>query len=867
MKEFASMRNNVLVVGVILIAALATGGAIMLCPASAAEPVVSAPPGEGWLELAVGANEDALSRHFNRATLLAQIQALIWDKPAAGQKAPLDVLDGTLMVRRGQRMWLDLRRVEKDTAATLRSLAATKEPKNRLDLETELQQYTAKVYYEKLVSYRTSADLLREHPYRDNSEYLVVPVDSDFLACRRVLHVAKDRVADALAAYADQADRIIYPAGTAFIAEAKDAKGGLHSTEVLLKRPDGYWTAMIFDGQGQLVPQTSTELGGDRGTMTLRASTSCHACHRISRDLVSTKSGFNYLELMPQLTDSPWPEQVHLGPEYRERAAFDLTETVLRQRDGVFGPYASLLLSELIYKQKHGTLNDADRRRYQRLQPHFPRQLPPLAKKQGGNTRGTETDRIAEQPATSPETPEGARQRHAKVAERHKAVDVICHRGASEFAHENTLEAYRATFELGGDGNEIDIRATKDGVLVLFHDDMLDQLLEAYGDVSDYTWEELQRFRFRNPGRFGAQCRIPTLAEVFDMHRQYGGLLHLDIKRPGLDRAIAELLTRMDMWDHVAYCNVDNAGIILRDPRLRLLRYKAPGLYEDRSEVFPDAIAAALKKPGDGVIVDDPRGVAVALGRKLGKLSKEPVSPREVLPRNEEAKLPSAAELIALLRKADDWDRVAETAADKAASGQRIRARAEAAEQLLATKASSREAFAALEERVRKRSLHKDWLYHGLDGAMALRSLILLRAPNAVETARFALWRDDPALDLVIDPRWKNPRAWTDFRVKMVIWPALEKCPGPATEKLCRDYLALNDEDARKLGPPQFGEAAKALLAVSPRTETALELMKHRLQVVRGQAILDCLAHAKESWARAALEKGAPHALALRADD
>ena len=89
-------------------------------------------------------------------------------------------------------------------------------------------------------------------------------------------------------------------------------------------------------------------------------------------------------------------------------------------------------------------------------------------------------------------------------------------------------------------------------MLVVFHDDMLDRLLEAYGDVGDYTWEELRRFRFRDPGRFGDQCRIPTLVEVFDLHRKYGGLMHLDIKRPGLDGAIADLLTRMDLWDHVA---------------------------------------------------------------------------------------------------------------------------------------------------------------------------------------------------------------------------------------------------------------------------------------------------------------------------
>jgi glycerophosphoryl diester phosphodiesterase len=166
----------------------------------------------------------------------------------------------------------------------------------------------------------------------------------------------------------------------------------------------------------------------------------------------------------------------------------------------------------------------------------------------GSDCRAFDVDR----PAVPTETPQEAKQRHWRVAKRRHGVDVICHRGASEHAHENTLEAFRATFELGGDGNEFDIRATKDGVLVVFHDDMLDRLLDAYGDVSDYSWEELQHFRFRNPGRFGAQCRIPTLAEIFDLHRAYAGLMHLDIKRPGLDAAVAELLTRMDLWDHVA---------------------------------------------------------------------------------------------------------------------------------------------------------------------------------------------------------------------------------------------------------------------------------------------------------------------------
>jgi hypothetical protein len=460
-----------------------------------------------------------------------------------------------------------------------------------------------------------------------------------------------------------------------------------------------------------------------------------------------------------------------------------------------------------------------------------------------------------------PETPAEAKARHARVAERLRGVHIICHRGASEFAHENTLEAYRATFELGGDGNEIDIRATRDGVLVCFHDDMLDRFLEGHGDVSDLTWEELRRLRFRDPGRFGAHCRIPTLLEVLLLHRRYAGLLHLDIKRPDLDRAIAALLDKLDMWDHVPYCNTENGGVILKNRRYRPRRYKA-GLYLDRAEVDPEAIAAALIKPGDGLIVDDPRGVAVALGRKPGKPSREPVAPLAEVPAPPRVKLPSVEQLLKVLRAADDWDRIAESAEDRAASGRRIRARAIAAELLLGHGAKSPEVLDALAARVRQRSLHKNWMYHGIDGAMALRTLILLRAPRAVELARFALWRDDPALKAVANPAYKVPPSWTDFRLKMVIFPALQKHPGPETEKLCRDYLALSDVEAARIGSPLFEEAARALLTVSPRRETALELLKHRLSAVRGRTILHCLAHADQPWAQAALKEGARHALA-----
>jgi hypothetical protein len=457
------------------------------------------------------------------------------------------------------------------------------------------------------------------------------------------------------------------------------------------------------------------------------------------------------------------------------------------------------------------------------------------------------------------ETDSAARSRHERVAERRAGTIVICHRGALEFFHENTLEAYRATFELGADGNEIDIRRTRDGVLVCFHDDMLDHLLDAYGDVSDYDWSELQTFGFRRPGRLGENCRIPTLEQTFELHRRYAGLMHLDIKRPGLDDAIIALLDRMDLWDHVIAANGQNAPAILKHPRYRPEPFKG-SLYLDRSEVFPEEIAAMLKKPGKMVMVEDPRGILPALGREIGRPAPGP-EPHPAMARRVPKSRLTNEELLRLLTDGSASVRAPSTPAERAAAARDIRIRAEAADEIRRRNLNTPEFLAGLERQVRQRSLHPEWMHHGLDGAAALRALFALRAPHRVELARFCLDRDDPAVEAVANPQYKTPRSWTDFRTKMIVFDLLQDVPGAETEKLCRDYLALSDGEAERRGTLQFEQAARTLLTISPTEETAAELMQHRRREVRGRTILMCVAKRPEAWARRTLEQFAPQAL------
>jgi hypothetical protein len=100
------------------------------------------------------------------------------------------------------------------------------------------------------------------------------------------------------------------------------------------------------------------------------------------------------------------------------------------------------------------------------------------------------------------------------------------------------------------------------------------------------------------------------------------------------------------------------------------------------------------------------------------------------------------------------------------------------------------------------------------------------------------LWRDDPLVLAAKNPMYDNPRSWTDFRTKMPVFRLLESLPGPDTERICRDYLALSDDDARRIGVPVFEDAARCLYAVSSMDLTLSELKAHRLSVVRGRAAL-----------------------------
>ncbi|MFS0690326.1 glycerophosphodiester phosphodiesterase family protein [Sporosarcina sp. 179-K 8C2 HS] len=126
----------------------------------------------------------------------------------------------------------------------------------------------------------------------------------------------------------------------------------------------------------------------------------------------------------------------------------------------------------------------------------------------------------------------------------------VAHRGASSFAPENTRSAFHKAVELRADYLECDVHLSKDGELVIMHDDKIDRTTNGNGYIKDYTLAELKALDAG--GRFGDEFRgepIMTLNELLEEFYDQVGLL-IELKNPqsypGIEEKVVSLLMDYD---------------------------------------------------------------------------------------------------------------------------------------------------------------------------------------------------------------------------------------------------------------------------------------------------------------------------------
>lgn len=159
---------------------------------------------------------------------------------------------------------------------------------------------------------------------------------------------------------------------------------------------------------------------------------------------------------------------------------------------------------------------------------------------------------------------------HAVIAKDSRELFVnYAHRGASSYAPENTFLAFYTGIYMGANGIETDVQMTKDGVLVLFHDNTITRLTGDEGSVSDYTLDQLRQYTFEKDG---LQDKIVVFEDFLQQFAFRDITFAVEIKQAGIESQIADMVRKY---------HLEHKAVVTSFKRdcLRVIKEYAPELH------------------------------------------------------------------------------------------------------------------------------------------------------------------------------------------------------------------------------------------------------------------------------------------------
>ncbi|MCD1293811.1 glycerophosphodiester phosphodiesterase [Methanocella sp. CWC-04] len=115
--------------------------------------------------------------------------------------------------------------------------------------------------------------------------------------------------------------------------------------------------------------------------------------------------------------------------------------------------------------------------------------------------------------------------------------ETLGHRGAAGYEPENTIRSFRKAIEMGVDWIEFDLHMSKDGELIVIHDNTVDRTTNGSGHVSDMTLSDLKKLDA------GKGETIPCLQEVIDLAKSRVKL-DIEIKQEGIEQKVVDAIKR-----------------------------------------------------------------------------------------------------------------------------------------------------------------------------------------------------------------------------------------------------------------------------------------------------------------------------------
>ena len=181
-------------------------------------------------------------------------------------------------------------------------------------------------------------------------------------------------------------------------------------------------------------------------------------------------------------------------------------------------------------------------------------------------------------------------------------MKIFAHRGASGDYPENTILAFNKALSLNIYGIELDVHKSKDGHLVVIHDEDIQRTFKGKGLVMKHTLSELKKFDCRKFEFIkNLDCKIPTLREVFELIKDTDIILNIEAKTDlihyDLEQDVLDLIKEYNFEDKVLIFSFNHKCINLFKSLDNKLKYGA--LYDSEKDYESEAnIVEHAKKLG-----------------------------------------------------------------------------------------------------------------------------------------------------------------------------------------------------------------------------------------------------------------------------
>ena len=173
-------------------------------------------------------------------------------------------------------------------------------------------------------------------------------------------------------------------------------------------------------------------------------------------------------------------------------------------------------------------------------------------------------------------------------------MKIIAHRGWSGKYPENTMLAFRKAVDIKSDGIELDVHLSKDGEVMIIHDEALMRTAGKAGVISDYTRSELEGISAGKTmnDEFGF-TPIPSLEEYLDYISKTEVFTNIELKTaptyyPGIEEKVMRLVKRYSYLDRVVFSSFNwlsimkikmlepraKAGVLIASPKIENIGYE-----------------------------------------------------------------------------------------------------------------------------------------------------------------------------------------------------------------------------------------------------------------------------------------------------